>query len=301
MKKLIYVICFVAFISCEKVIPFDEEIVEPKMVINGVFHSDTTWRIHISSSRSVIDSNSYKNITNASAFILDNNENLIEELMHDTNGFYIGSTTPQENVNYHLHVDHPTLENTRSQNLIPSLININGIDTTTTYSNGEKYLDLSINFEDPGNISNYYLVETYLVREILEIKNGDTLEYEIDTSKAFMLLTDEVFQDGDSPWEDQGLFNDILFNGQTKSLEISLPNWDNYGNEAGYIWSDRNIGLRFYLHNISQDYYYYRRSLELYEQTSNNPFAQPVQVFSNIQNGFGIFAGTQVKYFDIEL
>ena len=95
--------------------------------------------------------------------------------------------------------------------------------------------------------------------------------------------------------------NDILFNGQTKSLEISLPNEDNYWNEAGYIWSYRNIGLRFYLHNISQDYYYYRRSLELYNQSSDNPFAQPVQVYSNIENGFGIFAGAQVNYFDIEL
>ena len=58
-----------------------------------------------------------------------------------------------------------------------------------------------------------------------------------------MLLNDEVFQNGGSPWQDQGLFNDILFNGQTKSLEISLPNEDYYWNEAGYIWSYRNIGL----------------------------------------------------------
>ena len=47
-----------------------------------------------------------------------------------------------------------------------------------------------------------------------------------------MLLNDEVFQNGGSPWEDEGLFNDILFNGQTKSLEISLPNEDNYWNEV---------------------------------------------------------------------
>ena len=116
-----------------------------------------------------------------------------------------------------------------------------------------------------------------------------------------MLLNDEVFQDGGSPWKDQGLFNDLLFNGQTKSLEISIPNNEWSWGEAGYIWSYRYIGLRFYLYNISQDYYYYRRSLELYNQTSGNPFAQPVQVFSNIQNGFGIFAGAQVNYFDYDL
>ena len=71
------------------------------MVINGIFQSDTTWRIHVSSSKSVIDSASFNNVTNASVF--NRKEmNIIEELMHDTNGFYIGNTNPQENFTYNL-------------------------------------------------------------------------------------------------------------------------------------------------------------------------------------------------------
>tara|TARA_B100001939_G_scaffold117827_1_gene102252 strand:- start:1564 stop:2379 length:816 start_codon:yes stop_codon:yes gene_type:complete len=271
------------------------------MVVNGIFQSDTTWRIHVSSSKSVIDSSSFNNVVNASVLIEDDNGNIIDVLAHDTNGFYIGNTIPQANFTYNLSIIHPTLDDITSRNEVPSIINLIGIDTATSYSNGEKYLDLTVNFEDPGNASNYYLVETYVIGLGLEIENGDTLESEIDTSRAFMLLNDEVFQDGGSPWKDQGLFNDLLFNGQTKSLEISIPNNDWNWGEAGFVYSYRYIGLRFYLYNISQDYYYYRRSLELYNQTNGNPFAQPVQVFSNIQNGFGIFAGAQVNYFDFDL
>ena len=301
MKKLFYIVFILSIISCEKVIPFDENQTTPKMVVNGIFQSDTTWRIHVSSSKSVIDSASFNNVVNASVFIEDDNGNIIDELAHDTNGFYIGNTIPQENFTYNLSIIHPTLDDITSRNEVPSIINLIGIDTATSYSNGEKYLDLTVNFEDPLDASNYYLVETYVIGLGLEIENGDTLESEIDTSRAFMLLNDEVFQDGGSPWKDQGLFNDLLFNGQTKSLEISIPNNEWNWGEAGYIWSYRYIGLRFYLYNISQDYYYYRRSLELYNQTSGNPFAQPVQVFSNIQNGFGIFAGAQVNYFDFDI
>ena len=301
MKKLLNIIFILSIISCEKVIPFDENQTTPKMVVNGIFQSDTVWRIHVSSSKSVIDSASFNNVVDASVLIEDDNGNIIDVLAHDTNGFNIGNTLPQENFTYFLSVNHPTLDDITSRNEIPSIINLIGIDTATSYSNNEKYLDLTVTFEDPGNISNYYLVETYMVGEGLEIENDDTIYFEIDTNKAFMLLNDEVFQNGGSPWQDQGLFNDILFNGQTKSLEISLPNEDYYLNEAGYIWSYRVIGLRFYLHNISQDYYYYRRSLELYNQANGNPFAQPVQVYSNIENGFGIFAGAQVNYFDIDL
>ena len=301
MKKLFYVIFTLSTISCEKVIPFDENQTTPKMVVNGIFQSDTTWRIHVSSSKSVIDSSSFNNVVNASVLIEDDNGNIIDVLAHDTNGFYIGNTIPQANFTYNLSIIHPTLDDITSRNEVPSIINLIGIDTATSYSNGEKYLDLTVNFEDPGNASNYYLVETYVIGLGLEIENGDTLESEIDTSRAFMLLNDEVFQDGGSPWKDQGLFNDLLFNGQTKSLEISIPNNDWNWGEAGFVYSYRYIGLRFYLYNISQDYYYYRRSLELYNQTNGNPFAQPVQVFSNIQNGFGIFAGAQVNYFDFDL
>ena len=42
-----------------------------------------------------------------------------------------------------------------------------------------------------------------------------------------MILTDEVFQNGGSPFRLQGLFNDLLFNGQNKALELEIP-YDNF-------------------------------------------------------------------------
>jgi hypothetical protein len=143
------------------------------------------------------------------------------------------------------------------------------------------------------------LLETYSVNEYLLIKDLDTIEYALDTTKQYMVLTDEVFQNGGSPWREQGLFNDLLFNGQNKTLELEIPyeNWS--GSEDGYDWSYQTLTLRLYLHNISISYYYYRTSLELFQNASGNPFAQPVQVFSNVENGFGIFAGSQISFFDL--
>ena len=87
--------------------------------------------------------------------------------------------------------------------------------------------------------------------------------------------------------------------GEIKALEFEIPFYDESGYEDGYDWSYKISGIRIYLHNISKSYYYYRTSLELYQNTSGNPFAQPVQVYSNIENGFGIFAGSQITYFDL--
>lgn len=301
MKRLLFLLSIsLAYISCEKVIPFDGDVNTPKLVINSVFESDSTFKVHVSSSRSVIDTASFKNIDDAIVTIKDGNENIIETLNHVENGFYKGQTFPQENQTYILEINHTNYANITASDSLPSPITINSVDTSTMVDpiNGNR-LQISMNFDDPENTQNYYLIETYSVNEYLVIKNSDTTEYELDTTKQFMVLTDEVFQNGGSPWREQGLFNDLLFNGQNKTLELEIPNDSWSGSEDGYDWSYKTLTLRLYLHNITLSYYYYRTSLELFQNASGNPFAQPVQVFSNVENGFGVFAGSQISFFDL--
>ena len=301
MKRLLFLLSIsLAYISCEKVIPFDGDVNTPKLVINSVFESDSTFKVHVSSSRSVIDTASFKNIDDAIVTIKDGNENIIETLNHVENGFYKGQTFPQENQTYILEINHTNYANITASDSLPSPITINSVDTSTMVDpiNGNR-LQISMNFDDPENTQNYYLIETYSVNEYLVIKNSDTTEYELDTTKQFMVLTDEVFQNGGSPWREQGLFNDLLFNGQNKTLELEIPNDSWSGSEDGYDWSYKTLTLRLYLHNITLSYYYYRTSLELFQNATGNPFAQPVQVFSNVENGFGVFAGSQISFFDL--
>lgn len=301
MKKLFFLLC-VSFISisCEKVIPFEGDVNTPKLVINSVFESDSTFKVHVSSSRSVIDTSSFQNIDDAIVAIKDADGNIIETLDNVLYGFYTGQAYPEENQTYVLEVNHTNYANITASDSLPSPITINSVDTSTIIDpiNGDR-MQISMNFDDPENTQNYYLIETYSVNEYLVIKDLDTTEYELDTAKQYMVLTDEVFQNGGSPWRDQGLFNDLLFNGQNKTLELEIPNNNWSGNEDGYSWSYKTLTLRLYLHNISISYYYYRTSLELFENASGNPFAQPVQVFSNVENGFGVFAGSQVSFFDL--
>jgi hypothetical protein len=301
MKKLLFLlIVSLIYISCEKVIPFEGDVNIPKLVINSIFQSDSTFKVHVSSSRSVIDTASFQNIEDAIVTIKDDNGSTIEILNYVENGFYIGQNFPQENQTYNLEVTHPNYPNVTSSDSLPSPIIINSIDSTTIVDpiNGDR-LQITLDFEDPKSAQNYYLIETYSVNEYLVIKNSDTTDYELDTIKQLMILTDEVFQNGSSPFREQGLFNDLLFNGQNKKLELEIP-YDNFSEiEVGYEWSYKTLSVRVYLHNISKSYYYYRTSLELYQSASGNPFAQPVQVYSNIENGFGVFAGSQISYFDL--
>lgn len=303
MKKLFFLlsVSFI-YISCEKVIPFEGDLNTPKLVVNSIFESDSTFKVHISSSRSVIDISPFQNVEDAVVKIKDDNGSIIETLNHLDNGFYLGQVFPEQNKTYQLEVIHPNYNNITSTDSLPIPITINSVDTSTIIDPiNENRLQIILNFDDPENSQNYYLIETSSVNEKLVIENSDTLEYELDTIlNQTMILTDEVFQDGSSPFREQGLFNDLLFNGQNKNLELEIPN-DEYWNfsDGSTEMSYKRLSLTLYLHNISKSYYYYRTSLELYQNASGNPFAQPVQVYSNIDNGFGIFAGSQVSYFNL--
>ena len=303
MKKLFFLLSVsLIYISCEKVIPFEGDLNTPKLVVNSIFESDSTFKVHISSSRSVIDVSPFQNIEDAVVKIKDDNGAIIETLNHLDNGFYAGQVFPEQNKTYQLEVIHPNYNNITSTDSLPIPITINSVDTSTIVDPiNDNRLQIILNFDDPESSQNYYLIETSSVNEKLVIENSDTLEYELDTIlNQTMILTDEVFQDGSSPFREQGLFNDLLFNGQNKNLELEIPN-DEYWNfsDDSTEMSYKRLSLNLYLHNISKSYYYYRTSLELYQNASGNPFAQPVQVYSNIDNGFGIFAGSQVSYFNL--
>ncbi|NQY66446.1 MAG: DUF4249 family protein [Flavobacteriales bacterium] len=81
-----------------------------------------------------------------------------------------------------------------------------------------------------------------------------------------------------------------MFNGGTKTMSLALEYHD-----LG------NMLVRVNLYNISRELFFYNRSFELYNESYGNPFAQPVQVYSNIENGFGIFAGRNKSYKEISV
>jgi hypothetical protein len=85
------------------------------------------------------------------------------------------------------------------------------------------------------------------------------------------------------------LVKDVLFNGRQAEVRIKMENWQS----PSYF-----AGVRVVLRSVSEDYYNYMATKELQDETSGNPFAQPVSVYNNVSNGFGIFAGLSNSTFE---
>ncbi len=292
MRKVIFIISFlIIVIACEKVIPFTGGISQSKLVINSLFDSENPWRVHVSYSLSVIDNGELGNVENASVNIKDTSGNIIEALQYESEGFYRGNTSPQIDQDYQIEVTAPGYNDIFSQDRLPSPINIISVDTATNIVDGEELFDMNINFKDPLSYRNYYRISVQIGWWEIDFSGGTPdstlVEYQMP-----VLLKDPVFDNHSAnKWENEGLFTDLLFDGQEKEIGISIELYDKLEDLAF---------LEVWLYNITEATYLYNRSYDLYQNSSGNPFAQPVQVYSNVTNGFGIFGGAQLNVFPIK-
>ena len=288
MKKVIFIISFfIILISCEKIIPFTGEISQSKLVVNSLFDSENPWRIHVSYSLSVIDNGELGNVEDASVVIKDSIGNIVETLLYESEGYYRGNTYPQSNQDYRIEVTANGYNDVYSEDRLPSSINIISVDTMTNIVDGEEQFDMNIKFEDPGDFRNYYRISVHMGWWDIDWQTGDSIleEYQMP-----VLLEDPVFNN-QNKWENEGLFTDLLFDGQEKDLEIAVELYEKL-DDVEY--------LEVWLFNITEATYNFNKSYNIYQNASGNPFAQPVQVFSNVTNGFGIFGGAQLNVFPIK-
>lgn len=277
MKILPYIsILFLLFTSCEKYIDFDAEITQPKLVINGIINPDSTFNVHVSKSLSVIDNADLSVVETATVEILDENGAVYETLVYDFNGFYKGVLTPQLNESYSIEVTAPDYDLATASTNIPALVDLSSVDTLGVEDvNGYKELELTITFQDLPNERNYYILEVYST----DLVSGQVYQY------PMTLRSDDVTLGLDKDgYSDAVYFSDELFDGETKELIIYVEDTRSY---------DDYIEVR--MTSITEDLERYARTNQAYQNGQGNAFAQPVQVFTNVEGGFGIFAGYQVS------
>lgn len=73
--------------------------------------------------------------------------------------------------------------------------------------------------------------------------------------------------------------------GETIIIECNIEVWT----DISWGSNEKFLGMKIYLLSTDEHYYHYHRSLENYEP--DNPFSEPTIIYSNINNGLGVFAG----------
>ena len=270
---LYVVLAVVGLSSCEKVIEFDAEVKKPKLVANSLFEQDSTWLVHISNSLSEIDDGELRGIENATVQVKDLNGNLIETLTHEEFGYYTGNTTPNVGQSYQLEVSAPTFDPIVGTSAAPNPVSIVGLDTVRRNDDGFEEMEISLTINDPANEANYYMIR---------IRRLDSINLSEGIQEYFWLYSEDPTFDNIDIGSTWLTVDDKLFDGQTKTLKFF---------SSLFQFEQNDAPIEVVLYASSEESYLYRRTLNLAGSVQDNPFAQPVQVYTNIDKGFGIFGG----------
>ncbi|RLD59995.1 MAG: hypothetical protein DRJ01_10435 [Bacteroidetes bacterium] len=289
LKKLILTTYVVLFLlaSCRKPIDMDLHNIKSKLVVNSLFSPDSLFKVNITKDISPLKCiQNYNNYIDAKATVLlYENNNFIDTLKFIKNGDYISTFKPSVNNDYKIVVEAQGYTTVEAHNDIPKKIPITSIskERKEGLESGYAWYNIYINFKDPTEEKNYYLlrgVPQYI--DFCELSSEDPVISKWDeyNSKLFV-------------------FDDELFNG--KSYQITLKGLVDEG-RLDYDYMDSLKYLAFNLHSITKEFYFYAKSCNSQGEVGDELFdlfqqglSEPVPIYTNIENGLGIFAGYSVS------
>ena len=281
-RFIIVLVTIILITACEKEIVLNSEQIKPRIVVNSVFTADDTLKIHISESRNILYNNGGKlpNIESATAILLDDNDNELGTFIHQSSGnYYLISPFSETGKNYKLDVSYNNFDRVFSESLLPDDILVSKIDTSRTAN----YMNLSVTFSDNPNQKNFYSIlfiakETYISEYEFEVYDTNSYDNYDFCTKEFIIEGETADIDGKICGAEL-FFKDESFNGNNYTFDAEK-----------YISNDTDT-LIVVIKSMSEELFKYKVSLNKYKENNNGPFSEPVQVFSNIENGFGIFGG----------
>lgn len=257
-----------------------------------LFTPDSLLRVLISESSGILD-DSLCLIQNARVVVLENGL-LYDSLRYDTAGWYVSVKKPQTGFIYELKVAINGKAECTASDVIPQKIMILSAQyrDSAVYDVDGYNAEVSVSFADMVNQKNYY--ELFL-NQVYYDTEGELICEPIACPGE--KITDNVLKN-------EGLldyspatfvFSDELINGATHEIKLYFKRRDVTGPSKMVV----------VLRSISESMYNYQKkwTLHLNNQQSNlwNGAGNPVPMYSNIANGYGIFAGYSVDTDTLEM
>lgn len=297
MKKFIKIfLLFLIITSCESIVDVDLPAGKPLIVVNSFFTPDSVFKVHLSKSLGILsDENRVTGeygypetvvpiIENAKVELW-NDEKFITNLIYDKAGIYIAPNIyPEQNKNYKIIVNVEGFASVTASNIIPSPILITDVKSKkTTQNEYSSDTELTITFKDNLDEENFY--EMYIVNSYRNYKYLVYFESDDILIKENSIL-DEI--DGGFYQTNIALFDDTIISGKEYNLKVTYFDYD--------VLADFYVVLS----TISKDKYQYLKSINEQRKYKDNPFAEPVFIHNNIENGLGIFAGYSSSIYKIQ-
>ena len=311
------VVLLLSLTGCESSLSVDPPDHAPQLVVNGFFVNGERWVVTASQSvgafENVNPDDPRFTVNDATITVTPAGGMPVTLALTDTltAPYIFGETrrrvgpayvafapTPQVEETYTLRAEAPGLPAVEAQSTVPSFPPVDVSSTARRVPRGgvdpgfvRQERTVTLRIDDPPEQANRYWIRTVFVDSVY-IDSVDTyrvLQQPVSFVTRNPSVRDEAYDalNDDGAYEgDTAHFSDALFDGTTHDLDLTFEE---------FFSTERQRNRRSYvvveMATLSPALYDYLTSVRRYDESSDNPFAEPVNVHSNVEPGYGIFAG----------
>ena len=298
----------ITFSSCKDFFAQTVEIDPPAYDVSLVFHEtlsneDSVVRVTLTRNYGILDNVDYSQwfVRGATVEWWKNGVKIMDllPLSADSNFVYTAplSQKLQPGDTYEIRVSHPDFEPVRAVQTMPEPLSAftNAILSrgVTTNQFGERLSELEVSFADAAGVADFYEINMYGRYQYVQFTGFepdgtpiyDTIQY---LNRVYFETTfDPNIQKG---LGESVLISDQLFDGKEYKFKGQF-----------YDYNENDSTTVFYLdiRHTTPEYFNWSRSYQARADNADNPFAEPVNVFNNLENGlgiFGLFAEKKVEF-----
>ncbi|HEY3371129.1 MAG TPA: DUF4249 domain-containing protein [Prolixibacteraceae bacterium] len=288
------------FISCTDTIDFDDEGYANLLTVNSFIWSNAGFSANTYNTSSILMDRQAAQVADGTMDLYENGT-LLKHLSSTGGLFWAPEITPKAGQHYRMVVSSNGRQ-VEAETTIPAKVEVMSIDTSSNSGGfGARTIHFKIRIKDtPGEDYYRIVVTNENMVQVSDQNEAKTRRYFVSSNQSPLNSEDPVFKSvynnlGDDlldmgPQNSYYIFPDDYFKDQEYSVHLDASNnlyyFGGYGNNK--VIYDHYI---VHVQRLSKDLYAYLKYLKLYENYRENPFAEPVAVYSNVKNGTGIFAG----------
>ena len=292
--KICFLLSVILLSSCEEDFILDRSDYKPKIVVNSIFKPGEDWVVNLSSSRDfLVKDSEIRTIENATVTVIEKSNGRELRLNHVGNGKYVSEIYPPlADRTYELIVEADGFETVKATSKAPNKANVINVISDVVDQKTTK-----VNFEVKGNTDNY------LIWNFINSNPKNPIDSTF-TGNPKSLVTGIIKYNNISNY--LGGLTESANNAITQEGSFSSEVRTEDNTEEGSTPNNPNPNgqSKRYLRILtaSVDLYNYYQTVEKFiaADNHNSSFSHSPQIYSNIKNGLGIFAGYTEEFKEIK-
>ena len=260
---------------------------EPRLTVEALFGTDTLLTLQVRRSSGALTPPSIDNVTTATVEVYEDGTLAGTAAYVERRQRYVSDVRPRPGRTYQLRASAPGFPDAVAEETVPEPVpfEIVAVERGPEPTGGRDREDrFTIRFEDPPG-DDYYALYGLRERSYPGGEGNDQV-FPLGFRSASPALADGGFDgllgETDDPFYLRAFFRDTPFSGGAVEIEIEVGRLDD---DVDYT----RITERLRLARLSETYYRYARALTSDSQAG--PFGDVRRVPSNVEGGYGIFAG----------